>query len=94
MKNIQTFESYLNEADKNEKWQVIFNSDYRDDAPYTLEYQDTKIEADKWTKSHGYEYDSEWFNPRKNDYEFKTFYRYHNPEDNDSYTGYEVKKIN
>ena len=38
MKNIQTFESYLNEADKNEKWQVIFNSDYRDDSPYTLEY--------------------------------------------------------
>lgn len=93
MKNLQTYEEFINEAVKTEKWQVIFYGDHGDDAPYTLEYWNSKIEAEKWAESHEYEYDDEWFNPVRHDYEFKTFYRFHNPEDKDSYTGYEVKKI-
>jgi hypothetical protein len=40
-----------------------------------------------------FEYEDEIYDPSKQDYVYKTFYKYHNPEDGQVYTGYEVKKI-
>jgi hypothetical protein len=75
-----------------EEWQVIF-SDYDEDVPYTLETWSSKGEAEKWAESKEFEYDDEIYDPHKQDYVYKTFYKYHNPEDGQTYTGYEVKKI-
>jgi hypothetical protein len=75
-----------------EEWQVVF-SDYDDDIPYTLETWSSKGEAEKWAESKEFEYDDEIYDPIKQDYVYKTFYRYHNPEDGQIYTGYEVKKV-
>ena len=75
-----------------EDWQVVF-SDYDEDVPYTLETWSSKGEAEKWAESKEFEYEDEIYDPRKEDYVYKTFYKYHNPEDGQVYTGYEVKKV-
>jgi hypothetical protein len=75
-----------------EEWQVVF-SDYDEDVPYTLETWSSKGEAEKWAESKEFEYEDEIYDPRKEDYVYKTFYKYHNPEDGQVYTGYEVKKV-
>ena len=75
-----------------EEWQVVFD-DGDDEVPYTLETWSTKAEAEKWADSHEFEYEDEIWNSAKQDYEYGTIYRYHNPEDGRIYYGYEVKKI-
>lgn len=75
-----------------EEWQVVF-SDYDEDVPYTLETWASKGEAEKWAESKEFEYEDEIYDPRKEDYVYKTFYKYHNPEDGQVYTGYEVRKV-
>ena len=74
-----------------EEWQVIF--DDGDEVPYTLETWTSKKEAEEWADSKEFEYEDEAWNPIKGDYEYKTFYRYHNPEDGQIYYRYEVRKI-
>jgi hypothetical protein len=75
-----------------EEWQVVF-SDYDEDVPYTLETWSSKGEAEDWAEDKEFEYEDEIYDPSKEDYVYKTFYKYHNPEDGQVYTGYEVKKI-
>ena len=75
-----------------EEWQVIFD-DNDDEVPYTLETWTSKKEAEEWADSKEFEYEDEVWNPIKGDYEYKTFHRYHNPEDGQIYYGYEVRKI-
>lgn len=75
-----------------EEWQVIFD-DQGDEVPYTLETWTTKKEAEDWAEDREVEYEDYIYDPRKEDYAYKTFYKYHNPEDGQSYTGYEIKKI-
>jgi hypothetical protein len=82
----------LRKVGQTEEWQVVF-SDYDNDIPYTLETWTSKGEAEKWAESKEFEYDDEIYDPIKQDYVYKTFYRYHNPEDGQIYNGYEVKKI-
>ena len=93
MKHLPTFERFVNESLKEEQWQVIFYDDNTGDVPYTIETFKSKKEAEDWAESHEFEYDDEWYNPRKDDYEFKTFTKYHNPEDKWAYSSFEVKKI-
>ena len=75
-----------------EEWQVIFD-DQGDEVPYTLETWTTKKEAEDWAEDREVEYEDYIYDPHKEDYSYKTFYKYHNPEDGQAYTGYEVKKI-
>jgi len=92
-KMIKTFQEFILEKNgQDEEWQVIFTDD-ENDVPYTIETFKTKKLAENWADDREYDYQDEWYNPHKEDYEFKTFYRYHNPEDQQSYTGYEVKKL-
>jgi hypothetical protein len=76
-----------------EEWQVIFHDIDDDEVPYTLETWPTKAKAEKWADSHEFEYEDEVWDPIKQDYKWGTFFRYHNPEDKQTYYGYEVKKI-
>jgi hypothetical protein len=75
-----------------EEWQVIFD-DQGDEVPYTLETWTTKGEAEKWAEDREAEYEDYIYDPIKQDYVYKTFYKYHNPEDGQVYTGYEVRKV-
>ena len=75
-----------------EEWQVIFD-DHGDEVPYTLETWTTKKEAEDWAEDRGVEYEDYIYDPHKEDYAYKIFYKYHNPEDGQTYNGYEVKKI-
>jgi hypothetical protein len=75
-----------------EEWQVIFD-DGGDEVPYTLETWTTKKEAEDWAEDREFEYEDEIYDPSKQDYVYKTFYKYHNPEDGQVYTGYEVRKV-
>ena len=75
-----------------EEWQVIFD-DGGDEVPYTLETWTTKKEAEDWAEDREVEYEDEIYDPSKQDYVYKTFYKYHNPEDGQVYTGYEVRKV-
>lgn len=92
MKYIKVFEDFMNEK-ATEEWQVIWYDGNGDEYPYTIETWPTKQEATKFADSHEYDFQDEWYDPDKEDYVYKTFYRYFNPEDKDSYHGYEVKKI-
>lgn len=100
MKHIREYEEQelndligdLKKVGQAEEWQVIF-VDYDEDVPYTLETWGSKKEAEDWADSKEFEYDDEIYDPIKQDYVYKTFYRYHNPEDGQTYTGYSVKKI-
>ena len=100
MKHIREYEEQelddligdLKKVGQAEEWQVIFD-DYDEDVPYTLETWGSKKEAEDWADSKEFEYDDEIYDPIKQDYVYKTFYRYHNPEDGQTYTGYSVKKI-
>ncbi len=75
-----------------EEWQVIFD-DNHDEIPYTLETWSSKKEAEEWADSKEFEYEDEVWDPIKQDYTYKVFYRYHNLEDEQIYYGYEVRKI-
>ena len=93
MKHIPSFDEFVNESAKTEKWAVFFYDDHKDDILYTLQYWDSRMEAINWAESHEFSYDDEQWDPRHEDYVMGTYYRYHNPEDKESYNGYEVKKI-
>lgn len=82
----------LKSVGQTEEWQVIFD-DGDDEVPYTLETWPTRAKAEEWADSHEFEYEDEAWNSAKQDYEYRTFYRYHNPEDGQVYYGYEVRKI-
>ena len=75
-----------------EEWQVIFD-DGGDEVPYTLKTWSTKKGAEDWAEDRGIEYEDDIWDPVKQDYVYKTFYRYHNPEDGQIYFGYEVRRI-
>jgi hypothetical protein len=75
------------------KYQVIFYDDYSD-VPYTLQTFNSKSDAENWADSHEYDYEDEVYDPVTQDYKFEKIYKYHNPEDKESYNGYEVKTVN
>lgn len=83
----------LKSVGQTEEWQVIFDDSDGDGVPYTLETWSTKAKAEKWADSHEFEYEDEVWNSAKKDYEYRTFYKYHNPEDGQIYHSYQVKKI-
>jgi hypothetical protein len=76
-----------------EKYQVIFY-DESEDVPYTEQYFDSKIEAEKWAEEQEFEEEDIKYNPETMDDEFYTGYSYHNPEDKQNYKGYDVKLVN
>ena len=100
MKHIKEYEEHeindligdLKKVGHVEEWQVIFD-DGDDEVPYALETWSTKKEAEDWAEDREVEYEDEIWDPFKQDYVYKTFYRYHNPEDGQIYYGYEVRKI-
>lgn len=89
---MQEIESVLKET-STENWQVIFYDDYSE-VPYTIETFPSKDAAETWADGHEYTYNDEWYNPVTSDYEFKDWHKFHNPEDKESYNGYDVKQVN
>ena len=85
----------LREVGHGEEWQVIFNNDEYggEEVPYTLETWDTKKEAEEWADTREVEYEDKVWNPFRNVYVHQSFFKYHNPEDEELYDGYSVKKI-
>jgi hypothetical protein len=75
-----------------EKYQVIFYDD-GEDIPYTEQYFDSKIEAEKWAEGQEFDVQDIKYNPETMGDEFYTIYSYHNPEDKQNYTGYTVEPI-
>lgn len=73
-----------------QKFQVIFYNDY-EEIPYTEQYFDSKIEAEKWAETNEWDTREEFWGD--NGPEYKTVYYYHNPQDKQNYTGYTVEPI-
>lgn len=74
-----------------EKFQVIFYGD-GEDIPYTEQHFNSKTEAEKWAEDKEWDEQVEFWGD--NGPEYKTQYYYHNPENKQNYTGYEVKLVN
>jgi hypothetical protein len=74
-----------------EKYQVIFYGD-GEDIPYTEQYFNSKIEAEKWAEEQEWDEQVEFWGD--NDPEYKTQYYYHNPQNQQNYTGYGVELAN
>lgn len=74
----------------NQKWQIIFYDDYTDTPVKQL--FDSKQEAEKWADGLEYDFQDIVINDRGDD-EWKTFYKFHNPEDKETYNGYDVKLV-
>ena len=72
------------------KYQVVFYDDYTETPVKQL--FDSKEEAEKWADGMEYDFQDIVINDRGDD-EWKTFYKFHNPEDKETYNGYEVKQI-
>ena len=80
-------------TEETQKWEVIF-SDSGDNEVVVSEKFNSKEEAEDWADALQYDFQDEWYNPEHEDYEFKTFYRYYNPEDKESnYVSYEVRPV-
>ena len=75
-----------------EEWQAVFDSG-EDEVPYTLETWTSKKEAEKWAEDREFEYEDEVWDNIKQDYVWKTFHMYHNPEDGQPYHDCNIRKI-
>jgi len=75
-----------------EKWQVIFDNG-EEGVPYTLQTWTSREGAEKWVEYREFEYEDEVWDSIKQDYIWKTFHRYHNPEDGQVYHGCTIKQI-
>lgn len=71
-----------------ELWQVIFRDDEGNEVPYTDETFNSKIEAERWTEKQEWDEQVEVY--QDGDYRFITKYHFHNPQDGENYTNYEV----
>ena len=73
------------------KYEVIF-TDCGDVETVVEQKFDREEEATGWAEDKEYDFQDEYYNG--DDYVFKTFYRYFNPEDNNSdYVSYEVRPV-
>jgi hypothetical protein len=89
--NIQELKNRLLEEVTEEKYQVIFHDYSGEDIPYTDEFFNSEMEAEKWAQSQEWDEQVEYFDG--DDYKFKTQYRYYNPQENDSAFGYHIEKV-
>ncbi len=72
------------------KYEVVFY-DYSDDEKVVEQKFDTEAGADKWAIDLEYDYQDIAIDENGNDY-WKTFYRYYNPENNETYFSYSVRE--
>jgi hypothetical protein len=72
------------------KYEVVFY-DYSDDEKVVEQKFDTEADADKWAIDLEYDYQDIAIDESGSDY-WKTFYRYYNPEDNETYFSYSVRE--
>lgn len=73
------------------KYEVLFFSSINDNETIVKQKFDTAIDANKWADDCEYNYQDIAIDKDGNDY-WKTYYRYYNPEDKESYTSYEVRE--
>ena len=73
-------------------FQVIFYDDYDNEEVRYSKLFNTKSEADIFGISCEYDYQDIVLDADGNEY-WKTFYRYYNPEDKESYNGYIIKEL-
>lgn len=92
MKKSELRQIIKEEIDKvlNQKWQIILYDDYTETPVKQL--FDSKQEAEKWADGLEYDFQDIVINDRGDD-EWKTFYKFHNPEDKETYNGYDVKPV-
>ena len=89
---LKYWEKLLKESVKGiEKWEVVF-TDCGDNETIVNEKFNSEKEAVDWAEDKEYDFQDEYYNGE--DYMFKTFYRYYNPEDKQSnYFSYEVRLV-
>jgi hypothetical protein len=73
------------------KWEVVFR-DYGDNDVTVNQKFNSEKEANDWAYDLEYDYQDEAIDDDGNEY-WKTFYRYFNPEDKESYVGFDIKPI-
>ena len=73
-------------------FEVIFYSSINEEETTVKQKFDSIVDANKWVTECEYNYQDIAIDDDGNDY-WKTIYRYFNPEDKESYTSYEVKKL-
>jgi hypothetical protein len=73
------------------KFQVIFYGD-GENIPYTEEYFNSKIEAEKWAEGQEWSESDTRYNSEGHE-EFYIRYQFHNPEDKSNYSNYEIEPI-
>jgi hypothetical protein len=74
------------------KYEVVFFSSINEEETTVKQKFDSITDANKWATEYEYDYQDIAIDDDGNDY-WKTFYRYFNPEDRESYTSYEVKEL-
>lgn len=72
------------------KYQVIFNDEDYDEYPYTDSYFDSEREAEDFINNNSYEDDI--YSWGDNGPYYKRVTRYYNPQDQENYHNYEIKK--
>jgi len=75
------------------KYKVIFR-DYGDEEYPVNKIFDSEDEAENWAESNKWEeHGIEEYDPKINDYVFKTRVMYYNPENKENYFGYHIEPI-
>ena len=72
-------------------YEIIFFNSINDNEAIIKQKFDSIANANKWANDCEYNYQDIAIDDDNNDY-WKTFYRYFNPDDNESYTSYEVRE--
>lgn len=72
-------------------YEIIFTDSNNDNETIVKQKFNSIIDANKWADELEYNYQDIAIDENGNDY-WKTFYRYYNPEDKESYTNYEVRE--
>jgi hypothetical protein len=82
----------VRESIESNKWEVVF-TDYGDNEVIVEQKFNSEKEANDWAYDLEYDYQDEAIDDNGNEY-WKTFYRYYNPEDKESYVNFEVRPFN
>ena len=81
----------VSESVGSDKWEVVFR-DYGDNDVVVEQKFDSEKEANDWAEDLQYDFQDEAMDDDGNEC-WKTFYRYFNPEDKESYVGFEVRPL-
>jgi len=90
---IQTFNEYLLEKESGAESQIVFYNTLKDSVPLKIKTFSTRLEAEKFAKTCEVKYSAKTYDANKKDFIKEDFFKFHNPEDNLVYVGYEIQKL-